>query len=209
MLYEYLTSHYGPAEPIFFSDIHVNGISRSAISQQMTKLCNENKIKKYDTGIYYIPKKSRLSNNVGINADIVAKYKYISRKGQINGFYSGNTFANQIGISTQVPNKIEIVSNNVGAKIKEVPIGKRTFIVRKSTVNIDRSNVYVLQLLELLKNIDAYLDDDYNIAREKIKTYIKIHNISRTDIDKYIREYPVNIYKSYYELRLDDVFTQR
>lgn len=41
MLYEYLTSHYGPAEPIFFSDIHVNGISRSAISQQMTKLCNE------------------------------------------------------------------------------------------------------------------------------------------------------------------------
>jgi hypothetical protein len=65
-----------------------------------------------------------------------------------------------------------------------------------------------LQLLELLKNIDAYLDDDYNIAREKIKTYIKIHNISRTDIDKYIRKYPVNIYKSYYELRLDDVFTQ-
>lgn len=106
MLYEYLTSHYGPAEPIFFSDIHVNGISRSAISQQMTKLCNENKIKNYDTGIYYIPKKSKLSNNVGINADIVAKYKYISRKGQINGFYSGNTFANQIGISTQVPNKI-------------------------------------------------------------------------------------------------------
>lgn len=52
------------------------------------------------------PKKSKLSNNVGINADIVAKYKYISRKGQINGFYSGNTFANQIGISTQVPNKI-------------------------------------------------------------------------------------------------------
>ena len=42
--------------------------------------------------------------------------------GKVDGFYSGNTFANQLGISTQVPNKVEIVSNNMAAKVREVPI---------------------------------------------------------------------------------------
>ena len=52
----------------------------------------------------------------------VALYKYVSRGGKVDGFYSGNTFANQLGISTQVPNKVEIVSNNMAAKVREVPI---------------------------------------------------------------------------------------
>lgn len=98
-----------------------------------------------------MPKKSRLKTNVGVNADMVARYKYVSRGGKVDGFYSGNTFANQLGISTQVPNKVEIVSNNMAAKIREIPIGKRTFIVRRPVVPVNDENVYVLQLLDLLK----------------------------------------------------------
>lgn len=82
---------------------------------------------------------------------MVARYKYVSRGGKVDGFYSGNTFANQLGISTQVPNKVEIVSNNMAAKIREIPIGKRTFIVRRPVVPVNDENVYVLQLLDLLK----------------------------------------------------------
>ena len=206
MLYEYLIDNYRVAEPIFFCDIEIVGISRSAINQQFKRLCDEGKLIKYENGVYYIPKKSRLSGNVGINADMVARYKYISRRGKVNGFYSGNTFANQIGISTQVPNKVEIVSNNIAAKVREIPIGKRTFIVRKSNVEVTEENVHVLQMLELLKNLDAYLDDDYATAREKFRVYINAHGITRADVDLYIREYPVSVFKYYYELRLDDVF---
>ena len=59
---------------------------------------------------------------MGVNADTVARYKYVSGGGKVDGFYSGNTFANQLGISTQVPNKVELVSNNMAAKVREVPI---------------------------------------------------------------------------------------
>ena len=59
---------------------------------------------------------------MGVNADTVARYKCVSRGGKVDGFCSGNTFANQLGISTQVPNKVEIVSNNMAAKVREVPI---------------------------------------------------------------------------------------
>lgn len=206
MLYEYLIKNYRPAEPIFFSDIVIEGITRSAVNQQLKKLCEEKKIMKYENGIYYIPKKSRLNCSVGLSADLVARYKYISRNGKIIGFYSGNTFANQIGISAQVPNQVEIVSNNMAAKRREVSIGKRTFIVRQPHVNVTEQNVYVLQMLELLKNLDAYLDEDYDTAKEKFRLYIKAHGITREDIDKYIREFPVSVFKYYYELRLDDVF---
>lgn len=75
---------------------------------------------------------------------MVARYKYISRRGVVYGFYSGNIFANQLGISTQVPNKVEIVSNK--AKVCEVLSGNRVFIVRKPIVLVTRDNVYVLQL---------------------------------------------------------------
>lgn len=206
MLYEYLLENYKAAEPIFFSDIELEGISRSAINQQFRKMCDEGKLNKYENGVYYIPKQSRLNGTVGINADMVAKYKYIARRGRVDGFYSGNTFANQIGISTQVPIKVEIVSNNIAAKVREIPIGKRTFIVRKANIQVTEKNVYILQMLELLKNLDAYLDKDYDDAREKFRIYINSHGITREGIDLYIREYPISVFKYYYELRLDDVF---
>ena len=125
MLYEFLKDNYKKAEPIFFSDIVIKGITKSAVNQQLKKLCDEGKLQKYENGIYYLPKKSRLKTNVGVNADTVAKYKYVSRGGKVDGFYSGNIFANQLGISTQVPNKVEIVSNNIAAKVREVPIETR------------------------------------------------------------------------------------
>lgn len=125
MLYEFLKDNYKEAEPIFFSDIVIKGITKSAVNQQLKKLCDEGKLQKYENGIYYLPKKSRLKTNVGVNADTVARYKYVSRGGKVDGFYSGNTFANQLGISTQVPNKVEIVSNNIAAKVREVPIETR------------------------------------------------------------------------------------
>ena len=125
MLYEFLKDNYKEAEPIFFSDIVIKRITKYVVNQQLKKLCDEGKLQKYENGIYYLPKKSRLKTNVGVNADTVARYKYVSRGGKVDGFYLGNTFANQLGISTQVPNKVEIVSNNMVAKVREVPIETR------------------------------------------------------------------------------------
>ena len=68
-------------------------------------------MKRYEKGIYYIPKETRLNSASAPNPETVAKCKYIARNGKTDGFYSGSTFANFIGISLQVPMKKEIVSN--------------------------------------------------------------------------------------------------
>ena len=125
MIYELLTEKYKEGEPIFFSDIYNGEISKSALTQQLTSLCKKGLLAKYDNGIYYIPKKTRLKSAVGPTADTIAKYKYISKNGKIDGYYSGNTFANQLGISTQVPQVVEIVSNNTNSAPRDVKIGNR------------------------------------------------------------------------------------
>ena len=101
---------------------------------------------------------------------MVARYRFISKGDNIDGFYGGNSFANQIGIITQVPRVVEIVQ-------------------------ITKENMYVLQMLELLKNLDAFLDYSYVAAREKFAEYITVHGITRSDVDLYIRKYPMSIFK--------------
>jgi len=205
VLYEYIIEHYKKAEPIFFSDLVRDDISKSALNQQLKKLCDQGLLQKYDTGIYFIPKQTLLNSLVGPNADMVARYRFISRGGNVDGFYGGNSFANQIGLTTQVPRVVEIVSNNTNSSDREVRIGNRKFYVRRPVVPVTRENVYVLQMLELLKNLDAYLDYSYKEAQEKFAEYISLHGITRRDVDLYIRKYPVATFKYYYELELDRV----
>lgn len=205
MLYNYIKEHYKEAEPIFFSDLIIGNITKSALNQQLKKLCIKGLLQKYDTGVYFIPKKTLLNSTVGPNADMVAKYRFISKGDNIDGFYGGNSFANQIGITTQVPQVVEIVSNNTKSSDREVRIGNRRFYIRKPIVQITKENVYVLQMLEILKNLDAYLDYSYEEAKERFAEYISIHKIKRSDVDLYIRKYPMSTFKYYYELELDHV----
>ena len=56
MLFEYLLETYGQNEPIFVSDIRYKDWSTNYIRQQIKKLTDEGKLRRYDTGIYFIPK---------------------------------------------------------------------------------------------------------------------------------------------------------
>ena len=204
MLYNYIKTHYKQAEPIFLSDLLRTNITEPDLNQQLKELCEKGLLQQYDEEVYFIPKKTTLNSIIGPNADMVARYRFISKGDNVDGFYAGNTFANQIGISTQVPQVIEIVSNNV-ATDGEVLIGNRRFVVRKPVVPATKENVHVLQMLELLKNLDAYIDCPYEEGREKFVEYISVCGIAKSDVELFIKEYPKSTLKYFYELGLDQV----
>lgn len=60
MLYEYLVTAFGFNEPIFTSDIQFEDYSKIWIAKELSKLCEEKQLIRYERGIYYIPKKRRL-----------------------------------------------------------------------------------------------------------------------------------------------------
>ncbi|MCQ2415114.1 MAG: DUF6088 family protein [Lachnospiraceae bacterium] len=205
MLYQYLVEKYKPNEPIFVSDINLP-ISDGNLRQMFKNLCDDGLVKRFDTGVYYIPKESRLKGGVPLGADTVAKAKYISRNGNIDGYYAGYTFANQLGLTVQVPYVTEIVSNNASARVREIKMKGKRIVLRKSRAQITKENCRVLQFLDLLKDIDTYIDCSAEDASERLMNYIRTESITRNDIDKYISQFPVKVYKNMYEMRLYNVF---
>ena len=206
MLYNYIKYHYKQAEPIFLSDLLSMNIAELDLEQQLKELCEKGLLQQYDEEVYFIPKKTILSSTIGPNADMVARYRFISKGDNVDGFYAGNTFANQIGISTQVPYVIEIVSNNV-LDDGEVLIGNRRFDVRKPVVPITKENVRVLQMLDILVKLDAYLDYTYEGARERFAKYISIYGITKSDVDLYINQYPESAFEYFNKLELSRILT--
>ncbi len=205
MLYEYLQENYNPNEPILVSDIELP-VTDVNLRRMFKVLCDSGKIKRFDKGVYYIPKQSRLKGGVPLGADAVMKAKYVSRKGKVEGYYSGYTFANQLGITTQVPYVTEIVSNSASSRFREINMKGRKIILRRPRTPVTAENYRVLQLLDLLSNINQYADGGMKDAAPCIKIYIQNEKISREEVDRYIMEYPERIYKNMYEMRFFDVF---
>lgn len=205
MLLDYLQKNYKVNEPIFVSDIDLP-VTDTNLRQMLKVLCDNGQIFRYDTGIYYMKGVSRLKGGISLSASEVARYKYISRNNQINGYYSGYTFANQLGLTTQVPYTIEIVSNQASAKCREVRLKNQKIMLRKPRAEITKDNYSVLQLLDLLKDWEKYVDDDMSMAAERIRAYIREICIRRTDVDEYIGLFPDRVYKYIYEMRLYNAF---
>ena len=205
MLLEYLQKNYKVNEPIFISDIDLP-VTDTNLRQMFKVLCDSGQIFRYETGIYYMKGNTRLKGGVPLSASKVARYKYIARNDQVNGYYSGYTFANLLGLTTQVPYTIEIVRIGASAKCREVSVKNQKIMLRRPRTQINKENVDVLQLLDLLKDFEQYVDEDMVVATGIISSYIKKIGMKRSDVDEYITLFPDRVYKYIYEMRLYNVF---
>lgn len=205
MLLEFLKSKFGPGKPIFTEDAEPLGLSTGNLRQQFKKLVDAGELSRFEPGVYFLPDPNH--EYYPMSSNMVAEYKYITDGDEIYGYYSGYTFANQLGLCLQVPYKEEIVTNNTTAIAREVKVGKIPFFIRRAKVAVTKENRNVLQLLDLLKDVEEYTD--YCCEEEApdiIRRHILRNKILRADVDKYIENFPLKTYKSIYDLRLYDVF---
>lgn len=205
MLLEFLKSKFGPGKPIFTEDAEPLGLSAGNLRQQFKKLVDAGELSRFEPGVYFLPDPNH--EYYPISSNMVAEYKYITDGEDIYGYYSGYTFANQLGLCLQVPYKEEIVTNNTTAIAREVKVGKIPFYIRRAKVAVTKENRNVLQLLDLLKDVEEYTD--YCCEEEApdiIRRHILRNKILRADVDKYIENFPLKTYKYIYDLRLYDVF---
>lgn len=207
MLFEYLKDTYSPGELIIASDIDI-GLSDNNRRQQFKVLVDSGKLIRVENGIYCIPKESRLGGTFIPSAENIASARYIQRKSDVFGYYSGYVFANRLGLTTQMPFVYEIVSNEMTSPVKKIIIAEREFVIRKPRTTIDKKNVNVLQLLDLLKDIDLYCEVPADERNRIIADYIKSSGISEAVFDKYLPLFPDKIYRNIYEMRITNVFAQ-
>ena len=202
MLYDYLKETYGENEPIFVADIKYKEMSTNYIRQQVKKLTDAGLLKRYDTGIYFIPKKSLFKSGSQLSRDKVIEEKYLKDNGVRCGYVCGVMFANQLGLTTQVPTICEVVTNKATSDYREVKIASSPLILRRPRVEVTDKNFRQLQLLDLLKDIDFYAERNEEEQLKRITAYMNEYAIRFNDLDEYLPYYPDKIYKNMYEMRL-------
>jgi hypothetical protein len=207
MLYGYLIENFKPYEPIFTADIDIDMVGNS-LRPKLKELCDSGKLCRYEAGVYYLPGKMKLKGLTPISASAVARSRYVNRRGKVRGYYSGYTFANQIGLSLQVPYVQEIVTNEASAKVREIDIKGQKFIILKPKAEVTEENVYTLQFLDFLSDIDKYLDGSSENILDKLEKLIKDEKITKELIDTYISLYPTKVYKNLYETGVVYAITQ-
>ncbi|MCI8454861.1 MAG: hypothetical protein HFE84_09650 [Lachnospiraceae bacterium] len=204
MLYQYLLDHYVADEPIFLSDIKLPSVSDTSLRQSFKMLCDAGKLLRYEAGVYYFP--AQPEHHTVISPSLVAYYKYVWRCKKIEGYYSGHTFANQLGIRAQAPYVLEIVSNRAGGKYREIEIGGQKIILRRPRIAVTADNYQMLQFLDLLKDVDEYADEAPNSCPDLLFDYVQENALTQFQLDEYIGLYPDKIYRMLYEMRLYDAF---
>ena len=200
MFFDYLLNTYGTNEPIFVSDITYDGMTQNNIRQQIMNYATNGKLKRYDTGIYYIPKDSIFKTAPSLSQNSVIEKKYLDSGTERCGYISGQNFANRIGITTQVPASCEVVTNKASKDYREATLASEKIIIRKPRVMIDESNYKSLQFLDLLKDIDLYSELEGKELNNKIKTYMEKSGLQFQQLEQYLSLYPDKIFRNMYKV---------
>lgn len=199
MLFKYLKENYIPGEPIFSGDIDIPEMTDENIRYHLKKLTDDGILCRFEAGVYYFPKKDILGDNIKLSAETVVLHKYIKRKGKRIGYYSGYTLANHMGLSTQVPFVEEITSNYAPAVVREITVKNRRYIIRRPVADVTEENVFTLQMLDCLKDIEKCAEEDLTICGKILTDYATQNAITKNKIDELINNYPMKIYKAIYD----------
>lgn len=192
---ERLALKYGENVPIFANDIlaTMREYTKARVYQLIAAAIDAGQLVRFDQGIYYIPTKTIFGPSK-LNVGDVIERLYLRDGNKVYGFYSGLAVLNKLGITEQMPNVMEIVTNNESARIREVTIGTQKVILRKARALINAENINVLQVLELMNGLKGkYDENDYCILRD----YIDSLEVNLQEIQRYCRYYPAKALKNY------------
>ena len=198
ILIDYLLKKYGTNKPILTEELSIPEISYANLRKQLSRYNSQGILEKYSQGVYYIPKETILGRST-LSIDDVINRKYITNDNDIYGFYSGLSFYNKLGISTQVPYVYEIVTNKEKSRVRETTLKNQNIILRKPYVKINKNNYLENQFLDFINNADS---NDLSDNIEVLKKYIKDNNLNKNVILDLITYYPSKTSKKLIESRL-------
>ena len=201
-LYGYLIKNYKENEPIFLAELQIEGMSSSNLRQQLKKLADSGTLKRFDNGIYFLPKKTIFQSGSQLTPEKVLECKYLKDCERRCGYVSGLMFFNQMGLTSQVPMLYEVVSNKATTEYRETSLAKSKVIIRKPKVPVTESNYQILQVLDLLKDVDCYSEVTGKALQDRLFQYMRSINLRLSQMEPYFIYYPDKLYKNLVETKV-------
>ncbi|MDR1795075.1 MAG: DUF6088 family protein [Erysipelotrichaceae bacterium] len=184
---EYLMSQFGIGEPIFIKQIQYESYSRPWIFKELKKLVNSGTLKRFARGVYYFPEKMPFGE-VPLNAWEMAVQHFITDGNEVYGYVAGFSLLNLSGLSTQVPNFLEVATNKESTRVRDIRIGYQRVRAHRSRTTVTKENFKTLQLLELMSIMNpADLDETEQFLLRK---FVKASGATRGSIRRYVKFFP-------------------
>jgi hypothetical protein len=194
MVLEYI-NNYNDDEPIFIEEIkeYIKKICKDDnknifenVNVILNRMCKKGIIKTFYKGIYYKPIKN-IFGEMPLDKNKVITKKYIKDDdGNIKGYITGAKLFNKLGLTTQVPNIINIVTNEC-KNYNEYKNEKLGVTIRQPKIEINNENYKYLQLFDIINNKDQ-INIEIENYDEIIYEFIENNELDFEKIIKYARE---------------------
>lgn len=196
MFEEKMNKIFKKNEPIFIEEIldAIKEYSRAYTFRQIKKMEEDGTIVRFTQGVYYLPTETEFGRS-SISIHQILNRKYLNDNDEIFGVYSGLILQNMFGVTTQVPNVLEIVTNKETTRCRKIMIKGREFILRKSKIKITKENASSYMILQLFSEIkDADYMDERGIRT--IRSYMKKTNVTKNDLFELANVFPARTMKN-------------
>lgn len=191
-----LVETYGYNEPILLKEVKILGLTKENTRQIFHRLQKKGLLNCFSQGVYYLPTETHFGKSL-LSSKKVYEKKYICDGENIYGYYAGLVFMNAIGLTSQMPNIVEIVTNNESSRGREVKVGYQKVRVRKSVVTVTNHNVKVLQFLDLMNQVNV--QDMSEGTQKELRNYVQQQCFKKEEVFAFIDKFGSRVAKELVE----------
>jgi hypothetical protein len=154
---------------VFTSSDFVSEVNKKeAVIKALNRMAESGKIAKLAKGKYYKPENTPFGNLQPNQAQVVKDL--LEENGKTTGYLTGYSIFNQLGLTTQVSNTIQIGKNQVRPNFKRESY-TIAYIKQKNTIT--KESIPLLQLLDAIRYIKKIPDASIESACKRFLAIIK------------------------------------
>jgi hypothetical protein len=151
-----------------YSDFDLDTGNNEAVIKCLNRLAASGKIKKLAKGKFYKPEDSTFGDLQPSQYQVVKDL--LERDGKLIGYLTGYSAYNELGLTTQIGNIIQIGKNEVRSKLKR-GIYNISFVKQKNKITKD--NILLLKILDSIRFIKTIPDTTINGSCKRLIAIIK------------------------------------
>lgn len=163
-----------------YADFGTEVIRKEAVIKALNRMAASGKITKLSKGKYYKPENTPFGH-LQPNKDQIVK-DLLEENSKITGYLTGYSIYNQLGLTTQISNTIQIGKNQIrpGFKRERYTI---SFVKQKNTIT--KENIPLLQILDAIRYIKKIPDASIENSCRRFLAIIK--KLAAKDINTLVR----------------------
>lgn len=163
-----------------YADFTTEVNQKEAVIKALNRMVASGKIAKLSKGKYYKPESTPFGS-LQPNQEQVVK-DLLEDNGKITGYLTGYSIYNQLGLTTQVSNTIQIGKNQIRPNFKRERY-TIAFVKQKNTIT--KENISLLQILDAMRYIKKIPDTTIEASCKRFLAILK--KLSQKEINTLIR----------------------